>query len=350
MTGLDRRQVLRSVGVGAGAGVSGLGVAGGTQESPGQEQAIEATFTATVGSGFLVINGNSKNDQNASVNISLENVEGDIVINGVIYDDQTWEADDVSFPDVNPSQLIDAGDLPDIIDEIEFDDGSDVQVVVDTIEGVYDPGTEGGALVTGSTDMLITAFVTGNAIAFGGSVEVPFEFDFSINVNEGTDITLTTGESQDLTGEAETLGCADPVVRVVSNEFTVPAAVGNVEECIEGVTCINVNEQLELPSDVPTRNFIELDLDITWDGDQPFSPAPVVGENSPRDLDCDGNYDDIDGDGELSILDVQTLFDRRNDEEIEANAERFDFSDSGGDRVSIFDVQALFNILRNREE
>jgi hypothetical protein len=357
MTGFDRRQVLKSVGAGAGTGLTGLGAASAQQPDPETEredddlkakQELEASFTATVGSGFLVINGSSPNDQNASVNISLENVEGDIVLNGNIYQDRTWESGDITFPEVDPSQIIDEDDLPDFVDEINFDDSATVTVVVDTITGVYDPDAEGGPLVTGSIDMTINAGITGNAVVLGG-VEIPFEFDFGIDVNEGEDILLTTGESQNLDGEADTLHCADPVVRVVNNEFTVPEAQGKVEECVEDIACINVNEQLDLPSDIPSRNFIELDLDIEWDDNQPFAPEPIL-ESRPKDLDCDGNYDDLDGDGELTIMDVQTLFDHRNDEQLESNAQLYDFADTGDDRISIFDVQALFAMLKDGED
>jgi hypothetical protein len=346
MTGLDRRQVLRSVGVGASTGLTGLGTASAGQGSETQQD-VEATFTATVGSGFLVINGSSENDENASLNLKLENVEGDIELDGEIYDDRTWESADVTFPDVDPGELIDESDLPDIVDGISFDESSEVNVLVDTIGGVYDPDADGGPLVTGSTDMTIDAFISGAAEVLGG--EIGFTYDFTIDVNEGEDIMLTTAGSQNLSGEATTLGCADPVVRVVNNDFTVPAATGDVEECVEGVTCLNVNDQLELPSDIPVRNFIELDLDIEWDDNQPFAPAPV-GANRPRDLDCDGRYEDLDGDRELTILDVQMLFEHRNDAQLEANADLYDFADTGDGRVSIFDVQALFARLQNREE
>lgn len=343
---LDRRQVLRSVGVGAGAGLTGLGASSAREQGPGTEQEVEATFAAIVGSGFLVINGSGVDDDDASVSISLENIEGDIEINGEIYDDRTWESADITFPEVDPSQLIDAGDLPGFVSEINFNDESDVNVVVDTISGTYDPDANGGPLVTGNIDMSIEAFVTGNAVAF--DTEIPFEFDFTIDVNQGQDITLTTEQSQDLEGEAATLGCSDPVVRVVSNQFTVPAAVGDVEECIQDLACINVNEQLELPSDVPFQNFIELDLDIEWNDEQPFSPPPVVGDSSPKDITCDGKYEDLDGDGDLTIMDVQALFDNRDNEQLESNAELYDFGNSGSDRVTIFDVQGLYNRLKNQ--
>jgi PKD repeat protein len=350
MTGLDRRQVLRSVGAGAGAGLTGLGTASARRDGPETDQEIEATFTATVGSGFLVINGNDPDDEEASINLSLSDIEGEIVLNGEIYEDRTWQSADITFPEVDPAKLIDPGNI-DIVDSIDFNDETEINVIVNSINGVYDPYAEGGPLVTGSLDMAIEAFITGVAtVDVVGGIDVPFDFDFSIDFNEGQDITLTTAESQNLSGEADTLHCADPVVRVVSNDFTVPAAVGNTEECVEDIECIDVNDQLELPSDVPFQNFIELDLDIEWDDNQPFAPAPVVGENSPRDLDCDGNYDDLDGDGELTVMDVQKLFELRNDEQLESNAELYDFSDSGTDRISIFDVQGLYTRLLQQDE
>jgi len=351
VTGFDRRQVLRSAGVGATAGLTGL--ATGAQESPDTDQAVAATFTATVDSGFIVIDGASENDENATANVSIENLDGTVDLAGEIYEDRTWYADDITFPDVDPGEFIDPEDLDDIpVDDIEFE-GSSIDVVVDEIAGVYDPDGADGPLVTGTTSMLIQADITGEAeVDLAGGIEVPFEFNFDLDINAGEDITLTSKESQGLTGAAATLGCADPVVRVVNNEFTVPEAEprdpGGVEECVEGIVCIDVNEALELPSANPARNFIELDLDIEWDDTQPFAPDPVVGDNRPRDLDCDGNYEDIDGDGELTIFDVQTLFEHRNDEQLEANAESFDFAGTGGDRVSVFDVQSLYDRLQNR--
>jgi hypothetical protein len=345
MTGLDRRQILRSVGAGAGVAGLGAGAVRGGDPGTGQNEDVEATFTATVGSGFLIIKAESPDDEDSAVGIQLENIDGDIIINGEIYQDSTWQSDDITFPDVDPGQFIDAGDI-DVVEEISFNDETEITVLADSISGVYDPSAENGPLVTGGIDLSIEAFVTGTASALGA--EVDFELDFTLNINGGQEILLTTGESQELSGEAATLGCADPVVRVVSNNFTVPEAVGNTEVCIGDFTCISLNDQLGLPSSVPNQNFIELDLDIEWDDNQPFAPPAVTG-NRPRDLDCDGRYEDIDGDGELSIMDVQTLFDNRNDQQLEANAEQFNFSDGASDRVSIFDVQALFARLQNNE-
>lgn len=73
---------------------------------------------------------------------------------------------------------------------------------------------------------------------------------------------------------------------------------------------------------------------------------PIVGEDPPQDLDGDGLYEDVDGDGEMSIFDVQALYNNLDNDIIQQHPEAFNFAgdDDPGD-VTIFDVQALFNSL-----
>lgn len=75
----------------------------------------------------------------------------------------------------------------------------------------------------------------------------------------------------------------------------------------------------------------------------------TVEEFPPNDLTGDGLYEDIDGDGSFDITDVQILFDNLHSDLIQGNGELFNFSGVSEDRVSIFDVQALFNRLKNWE-
>jgi hypothetical protein len=70
---------------------------------------------------------------------------------------------------------------------------------------------------------------------------------------------------------------------------------------------------------------------------------PVIGNNNPTDTNGDGKLDDIDGNGELEIFDVQALFNNLGTDVIDNNAAKFNFDDQGG--VNIFDVQSLFNSL-----
>lgn len=69
-------------------------------------------------------------------------------------------------------------------------------------------------------------------------------------------------------------------------------------------------------------------------------PPPVVGDQNPTDPDGDGVYEDINGDGEFDILDVQALFVNRDAATVTDNPQWYDFNDDGD--VNIVDVQALF--------
>ena len=72
---------------------------------------------------------------------------------------------------------------------------------------------------------------------------------------------------------------------------------------------------------------------------------PVVGERPPQDPDGDGLYRDVNGDGNVNILDVQALFNGIDSDAVQENASRFNFSGRSPDEVTILDVQALFNEL-----
>jgi len=73
-------------------------------------------------------------------------------------------------------------------------------------------------------------------------------------------------------------------------------------------------------------------------------PALADGLDRPQDLTGDGAYEDVRGDGELTIFDVQTLF--ANLDTAAEYPEAFDFSGDGA--VGITDVQALFEELADR--
>jgi len=70
----------------------------------------------------------------------------------------------------------------------------------------------------------------------------------------------------------------------------------------------------------------------------------IGGNQEPAaDTTGDGNLDDVNGDGEFSIFDVQALFVNFEEPVIQNNSELFNFA--GRDEVGIFDVQALFTDL-----
>jgi hypothetical protein len=60
----------------------------------------------------------------------------------------------------------------------------------------------------------------------------------------------------------------------------------------------------------------------------------------------DGLLNDINGDGNFDIFDVQMLFDNIGTATVQENPDLFDFSGIDDDRVSIFDIQGLFTELQ----
>ena len=77
-----------------------------------------------------------------------------------------------------------------------------------------------------------------------------------------------------------------------------------------------------------------------YGGASPF--AEPVGRSAarPQDRDGDGTYEDVDGDGRVTVLDVQTLYAFQSSQVVQANIDRLDF-DGDGD-VDTMDAVALF--------
>jgi PKD repeat protein len=75
------------------------------------------------------------------------------------------------------------------------------------------------------------------------------------------------------------------------------------------------------------------------DGNRPT----VVGSDPVTDPDGDGDFEDIDGNGQVDIFDVQALFTNLESDPISNNPGLFNFDGQGG--VDVFDVQALFTGL-----
>jgi len=92
----------------------------------------------------------------------------------------------------------------------------------------------------------------------------------------------------------------------------------------------------------------EYEVGLTGGVVKAVAPPPVIGDTPPTDPDGDGKYEDVRGDGGISILDVQTLFNRLDTPVMQEYAAAFKFSGTGDD-VTVLDVQALFNELTSEE-
>jgi len=76
-----------------------------------------------------------------------------------------------------------------------------------------------------------------------------------------------------------------------------------------------------------------------WGAGMENAPPSDI-RSPPTDLDGDGLWEDVDGDGELTRDDAEELFDSFNDPVVQNNPERFDFNDNG--RVDRDDIVELF--------
>jgi hypothetical protein len=93
--------------------------------------------------------------------------------------------------------------------------------------------------------------------------------------------------------------------------------------------------------DVGTVSYTVSTADDSISGEVAVT-LPVVGnsEGPPADLDGDGLYEDVNGDGTVDVGDVQTLFAHDEEDAIQDHVAAFDFNGDG--TVDVGDVQTLF--------
>jgi len=104
----------------------------------------------------------------------------------------------------------------------------------------------------------------------------------------------------------------------------------------------------ELGLEIGTYTAQVITGDTTVGGQLMVIPPQIVGETPPKDLNGDGLYEDINGDGEFTIGDIQMFFQQRDADEVQTNADLFNFSGNDPDEVTISDVQALFQLFQNQ--
>jgi len=347
MQRVQRRQILKTAGTGVGIA---LGAGAASAQGTGNQSTVEpdqaspvATFQATATGGFITLNSPDPvppegNEEALRIDLdpSQEGVEGNVEIEGTVYDDMTWEAtqEDISFPSINLTALVDSGDLP-----LEPDD-EEITIIPDPISGTYDPFT-GGGLVTGGIGLTVDVWMS----FLGGFVER--EFQVPIPGGSEDPIPVTTGQSNNMTGSAQNLNDTGTSFTLVSNDFVVAATNETIDNPVGDN--VDLDEQLNLPAEPPEENWAKFQFDdVTWvDGPPGFEipgPPPLPGvENPPGDLDGDGLMEDIRGEGTgPTMMDVQTLYQNLHTPEVQQNAEFYNFQGSRPDRVGILDVQALY--------
>jgi hypothetical protein len=195
---------------------------GFTLESTATAQAddVVATFTATnVGDGFISFDENNIDDARAE---GLSFSEGDIVIEGEIYENGSWQSTGTSFKTLNTA-----------------DDGSgfDAQPrAINGLEGEFD--TETGRMTADGT-LQIELLATGDT----------FQFDLAmVTGTSNGDASTDDG----LKGEFDANIDDGGFVNFVDNEYTVPEPSGNPI----------LDQQIGLPIEEPGLAWFDLHLNL----------------------------------------------------------------------------------------
>ena len=282
-----------------------------------------------------------------------------------------------------------AEDLPDILADV------DLNAQPGAVGGAFDPRDGDPVQVTAPIDGLTVAGALDNDDEL--ALELPLSFRFTSGTSgdrEGA-IDLDTGEvtlvdnefvagldELDIPALVGELGLEDMLDDILDDfdldeiledalgDFIDPEELDlDIEELLANIDIVAVVEAVgiqgiveDLIEDEPGRHVLELDFEFDFDGEfdpgewpLPTQPLPG-GEGVPRDATGLGAFGDVNGDGVVDIQDVQFLFDSmptinadgpiaaENDVPIEGDIDPagFNFSRTSDDRVTVFDVQALF--------
>ena len=192
-----------------------------------------------------------------------------------------------------------------------------------------------------------------------GDVTASFEVGGLIGNNRSGDIELSfaTGEVDD--GSAVG-GVVEGNGATVTDMYWDEEATGQQDGIGDGQGDTTGLDTNEMQGEAAAENMETLDFEAIWTvqtdpDDYPAlialeetpQPPPIGGGGPPQDLNGDGLHEDVRGDDEFTILDVQALFDNLDSDAVQNNAAAFDFSGLDPDEVTIFDVQALFNRLQD---
>jgi PKD repeat protein len=191
--------------------------------------------------------------------------------------------------------------------------------------------------------------------------------DTGAGPGETTSVTVTAEFSESV--DPAIIETVDPPVSNVAFQETVPdtdlKAVRGDEELVvvyEGVTSISLTYNVTLPDDAQDGDVFTVsgvlevaDGETTVPGDTSIEvgqddgiPALPGQEDPPQDLDNDGLYEDVSGDGAFTIADVQVFFQHRDATVVQNHPEAFNFAGDEPADVSIGDVQALFQLFQER--
>ncbi|AKU08200.1 S8 family serine peptidase [Haloferax gibbonsii] len=207
---------------------------------------------------------------------------------------------------------------------------------------VASPGASAGAITVGASRQTasdVTSFSSRGPVGFGADRRPGIDL-----IAPGENVTSAYSTSQ--TDEAE------PYVTRDGTSMAAPHVSGTVALLLDAnpnatradVTRVLRSTARPLPQTAPTVGAGMLDTRSAVNETAELPPSVTTETAPPTDPDGDGRYEDVNGDGNVTLADVQTLFAHRDAGTVEGSREAFDFSGNG--RVNVADVQALFAKIR----
>jgi uncharacterized membrane protein len=249
------RRVALAVVLVVGAAAIGVGLGPATADSHGDsdESTVVGEFRAVGTNGSVAVNAESLEAD--PIPLTPEGLDQPIVIEGEIFANGTWRSTEVSFSDLNPSEV-------DVPVRIELESAGTFRGQIDRDAG----------------------FMTANGTL---RVIVP-DADTQIDVTA----ELTTETSGALEGTAEGLGTESATATLVDNQFTLPDSTGS--PIIDSV--------IGLPAPEPGTNWFELKLSLNFQtktgtvsgvvesGGDPVADATVTAGSAETTTGSDGSY------------------------------------------------------------
>jgi len=291
----------------------------------------------------------------------------------------------VTIEDVNPEEYTVALTAPDIgtiiqsegTVQTEGEQPSREEAASQTVK-LESSGESGAKMTTISTPKISTSESSSSvSSAFDvDSSEVP-DLDGEVSVSIDTPVTTEAGDkaSFDTTIREETE--IDPIKDVsisisdlTSEDTSEYIPSDNVEVSADGFN-VDAGGTKQLTIDVETSEEItprtyqgtvsvsandgetktERTLTVVVVPEPPSEPVSEELTSPPKDPDGDGLYEDIDGDGQLTVDDVKMLFENLDSETVQKNSKAFSFAgDLESEEVTLADVQGLYQRLKESEQ
>lgn len=329
MTATNRRQVLKTVGASAGAGGLGVSAVSSGSADADSTQTAEITNVMSVRGtedGLLAVSEPSiQKARENGINLPGSEERPLVELSANVYSDGTWESTNVNFADIPIEELV-GQDMIDQYNPIVSGDITEIPVEIRVPNGLSGQVQFGNDSPLLSFEGTVTLYV-------GFSEEFPDQQDLLHDIYLSN---TTTEQSGVMVGNAD-FSTSSGTATLVDNEFR----VSKTNRTIFGGV-LDIDNELNLPSD-PGKSWLELPVDVEFD-DYIAQPPAIVGDTPPKRSGIDNRWDIITGQGSCpSILDVQTLFSNLDNPDIQNNVEAFNFSASQSDRVTVFDVQALYS-------